>query len=180
MRTSENGADYRRFGRVQGVWCMECFGARQTCRKNGLKRSQERLETDFCTFLVGFQRKVGRVVGRKKWRETGAKEQQSTHCLCMNLLDIISYHIISYHIISHTRVSRGFPVCVPVCVPATPSTHTPLDAPLDAPLDTPLDTALDTPSTHLDTHPQHLDAFSTLSHLDTPSTQPSTQPSTSP
>ena len=45
--------------------------------------------------LVGKER-VGRVVGRKKWRETVAKEQQSTHSLCMNLLDIISYHIISY------------------------------------------------------------------------------------
>ena len=56
--------------------------------------------------LVGKER-VGRLVGRKKWRETVAKEQQSTHSLCMNLLDIISYHIIS-----HTRVLRGLPVCV--------------------------------------------------------------------
>ena len=29
--------------------------------------------------FVGFQRNVGRVVGRKKWMETVAKEQQSTH-----------------------------------------------------------------------------------------------------
>ena len=52
--------------------------------------------------LVGKER-VGRLVGRKKWRETVAKEQQSTHSLCM--YESFGYHIISYHIISyHTRV----------------------------------------------------------------------------
>ena len=89
---SENGAYHRRFGPFQGMWWIECIGARQTCKKNGLKRSQERLETDFCTFLVGFQRKVGRVVGRERnggklQPQTAAEHTLST--LGMNLLDII-------------------------------------------------------------------------------------------
>ncbi len=71
---------------------MECIEVRQTCKKNGLKRSQERLETDFCTFLVGFQRKVGRVVGRERnggkfQPQTAAEHTLST--LGMHLLDII-------------------------------------------------------------------------------------------
>ena len=90
--SAENGACHRRFGPFQGVWWMECIEVRQTCKKNGLKRSQERLETDFCTFLVGFQRKVGRVVGRERnggklQPQTAAEHTLST--LGMNLLDII-------------------------------------------------------------------------------------------
>ena len=90
MRTSENGADYRRFGRVQGVWCMECFGARQTCRKNGLKRSQERLETDLCWFP-------------RKEMEGNCSQRAAEHTLSM--YESFGYHIISYHIISYHIIS---------------------------------------------------------------------------
>ena len=94
--SSENGAYHRRLGPVQGVWWMECIGARQTCKKNGLERRQERLERTCGRFLGWFPKK-GKKGGweRKKWRETLAKQQQITQSLCVNLFDIISYHIIS-------------------------------------------------------------------------------------
>ena len=81
--SSENGAYHRRLGPVQGVWWMECIGARQTCKKNGLERRQERLERTCGSSWVGFQRKVKRVVLGEKEMEGNSSQTAADHTISM-------------------------------------------------------------------------------------------------